>query len=88
MQLLDDNCDAACDASKIIAAAMVKSQQFNVSFDDECLETVEGDYVHFELPRIKVRVKRSKYANQMAQHALEDVFICLSSAARAAAVME
>lgn len=87
----DESTDACSDAAKIIAAAMVNNQECGFSCDNECLEEVGPDYVEFELPKMRVRVERTvhhRFANQIAQWALEQAGLRLLAASREAAVVK
>lgn len=86
----DESCDADCDAAKIITGVIQDAIEgrSDLRIDGDCLETVRGGFVEFELPRLFVKVKRTPFAGQMANWSLEEVGLSLLSAARAAQVVE
>lgn len=76
----EQTCDAEADAERIIERTVAALDIKNVRFDTQCLATVDGEFVEFELPRMFVRVPRNRFADLMATHALEDAVVALRSA--------
>lgn len=78
--------DRETDAANIVVQVARDAQDAHVTFDDECLAELAGEYVVFRLPAPIVRVKvgpHDKYPDMLAKEALEEAGRSLLGASRA-----